>query len=39
MDDGGVTMTITEFLAQLLKSEAPISRCVLERVDEGRADQ
>lgn len=31
-------MTITEFLANLLESEAPISRRVLERVPEGRAD-
>ena len=31
-------MTITEFLAQCLDSEAPISRRVLEQVPEGRAD-
>jgi uncharacterized damage-inducible protein DinB len=31
-------MTITEFLTQLLESEAPISRRVLEQVPDGRAD-
>jgi uncharacterized damage-inducible protein DinB len=31
-------MTITQFLAQLLESEAPISRRVLEQVPDGRAD-
>jgi uncharacterized damage-inducible protein DinB len=31
-------MTITEFLAGLLEAEAPVSRRVLERVPEGRAD-